>query len=173
MHSQMSEIFATKLRRNLRCVKSFDLSTTISKSVPNHAVKSFAKKIYYNIQCCRAFASMWTWTCQSSPELKVPRIASNILRNKAKLDRAWKAKLDREWKAKISRAWKAKIARAWKAKIARAWKAKKMRDAGGAIGKTQNSRERRKRQKVHELCEQRRDKMTKFWTQKRGLTLVF
>ena len=60
-----------------------------------------------------------------------------------------------------------------KAKIARAWKAKKMRDAGGAIGKTQNSRKRQKRQKVHEMCEQRRDKMTKFWMQKRGLTLVF
>ena len=50
------------------------------------------------------------------------------------------------------------------AKIARAWKAKNMRDAGGAIGKTQNSRERQKRQKVLEMRERRRDKMTKFLT---------
>ena len=48
-----------------------------------------------------------------------------------------------------------------------------MRDAGGVIGKTQNLRERQKRPKVHEMCEQRRDKMRKFWIQKRGLTLVF
>ena len=37
-----------------------------------------------------------------------------------------------------------------------------MRDAGGAIGKTQNLRERQKRQKVLEMRERRRDKMTKF-----------
>jgi len=48
------------------------------------------------------------------------------------------------------------------AKIARACKAKKMRDAGGAIGKMQNLRERQKRKKELEMCEQRRDKMTKF-----------
>ena len=30
---------ATKLRRIFTCIISFDLSTTISKSVPNHATK--------------------------------------------------------------------------------------------------------------------------------------
>ena len=41
-------------------------------------------------------------------------------------------------------------------------KGKKMRDAGGTIGKTQNLRERQKGQKVLKVCEQRRNKMTKF-----------
>ena len=96
-----------------------------------------------------------------------------VLPSTTKRYKADTAKIARAWKAKIARAWKAKIARAWKAKLAQAWRAKKMRDALGAIGKTQNSHERQKRQKVHEMCEQRRDKMTKFWIQKRGLTLVF
>ena len=78
----MSEIFATKLRRNLRSVKSFDLSTTISKSVLNHAVKSFAK-IYIITYCAVAHSP----ACELG-RVKVPGIASNILRNKAKLDRA-------------------------------------------------------------------------------------
>ena len=41
----MSEIFATKLGRSFTCVISFDLSTTLNKSVPKHAVKKhFLKK---------------------------------------------------------------------------------------------------------------------------------
>ena len=39
LHSQMFEIFATKLRRSFTCVISFDLSTAINKSVPNYAAK--------------------------------------------------------------------------------------------------------------------------------------
>ena len=55
----MSEIFAPKLGRSFTCVISFDLSTNIYKSVPNHAVKiTSLKKKNYNMKCCRAFASM-------------------------------------------------------------------------------------------------------------------
>ena len=49
-----------------------------------------------------------------------------------------------------------------KGKNSAGMKGKKMCDAGGAIGKTQNSRKRQKRPKVHEMCKQRRDKMREF-----------
>ena len=134
MHSQMSEIFATKLRRNLRCVKSFDLSTTISKSVPNHAVKSFAKKIYYNIQCCRAFASMWTWTCQSSQN------CVKYSEKQGKIRPGMKGKIRPGMKGKNSAGMKGKNSAGMKGKNSAGMKGK---DSAGMKGK-KNARCRRR-----------------------------
>ena len=60
-----------------------------------------------------------------------------------------------------------------KGKNSAGMKGKKMRDAAGAIGKMQNSHERQKRQKVHKMCEDLCDAMTKFFIHKPGLMLVF
>ena len=79
-----------KFRRSFTCDISFALSTTINKSVPNHGAKKHFSKKNKNMQCCRAFASMWRFQSVStfwrvSKRFKVPGIASNTLRNKSVL----------------------------------------------------------------------------------------
>ena len=52
----MPEIFATKLGRSFACVISFDLSTPINKSVPNHVVNKISETRKKEII---TFASVW------------------------------------------------------------------------------------------------------------------